>query len=176
MIGMASTGKPDERDAVDHHVARWADYWKDQPKFVPAVEGALVRMHTVQLRARRGDAAAFAGSDFTLEDYKTLHVLMIQPYPTEATPAQLAEAAKVTRAAMTSRLDRLAEAGLITRETDDTDRRRIVVRPTKAGEDAWNHYVYAGLDRDRELLAALSPAELDQLNALLRKVIRSFEE
>ena len=164
-----------ERDAVDHHVARWADYWKDNPRFDPQVEGALTRMQTMLSRLKRSDAAAFAGSDFTLEDYKTLHVLMVQPYPTEATPAQLAEAAKVTRAAMTSRLDRLAEAGLVTRETDDTDRRRIVVRPTKAGEQAWNRYVYEGMDRDRDLLGALSPRELDILNGLLRKVIRSFE-
>jgi DNA-binding MarR family transcriptional regulator len=165
-----------DRDAVDHHVARWADYWKDHPGFDPAIEGAITRMQTMLSRLKRADAAAFAGSDFTLEDYKTLHVLMVQPYPTEATPAQLAEAAKVTRAAMTSRLDRLAEAGLVTRETDDTDRRRVMVRPTKAGEEQWNRYVYEGMDRDKELLSALSPRELDQLNVLLRKVILSFDQ
>ena len=37
----------------------------------------------------------------------TLHALMVQPYPTEASPAQLADATHVTRAAMTRRLDRL---------------------------------------------------------------------
>jgi DNA-binding MarR family transcriptional regulator len=132
-------------------------------------------MQTMLSRLKRADAAAFAHSDFTLEDFKTLHVLMVQPYPTEATPAQLAEAAKVTRAAMTSRLDRLAEAGLVTRETDETDRRRVVVRPTKAGEAAWNRYVYEGMERDQALLSALTPRELDQLNTLLRKVILSFE-
>src|SRR6478609_8858629 len=127
-----------ERDAVDHHVARWSDHWHENPSFDPQVEGAITRMQTLLQRLKRMDAAAFAGSEITLEDYQTLHVLMVQPYPGEATPAQLAEAARVTRAAMTSRLDRLAEAGLVTRETDDTDRRRIVVRPTKAGEQAWN--------------------------------------
>lgn len=164
-----------DRDAVDDHVDRWAAYWKDQPGFVPAVEGALTRMQTMVTRLRREDVAAHAGADISLEDFKTLHVLMVQPYPTEATPAQLAEAAKVTRAAMTSRLDRLAEAGLVTREIDGADRRRVVVRPTKAGSEAWNRYVFQGMERDQALLRALSPRELDQLNALLRKVIRSFE-
>jgi DNA-binding MarR family transcriptional regulator len=162
------------RDAVDNHVARWSDYWSDNPNFVPGVEGALVRMNHIVKRMRREDAAAFADSDFTLEDYKTLHALMVQPFPTEATPAQLADATNVTRAAMTSRLDRLAKAGLITREVEPQDRRRVMIRPTAAGRAAWDQHVHAGLGRDRHLLGALSPAELEQLNGLLRKVVLSL--
>ena len=166
----------EERDGVDAHVARWAAFWKDDPRFAPEIEGALVRMYDIQKWARRADAAAFAGNeDFTLEDYKTLHALMVQPYPTEATPAQLADAAHVTRAAMTSRLDRLVAAGLVTREVDPTDRRRVLVRPTAAGRGAWDKHIFEGMARDRQMMAALSPEELVQLNALLRKVMRSLE-
>jgi DNA-binding MarR family transcriptional regulator len=167
---------PRRRDAVDQHVSRWAEYWRDNPGFVPDVEGAIVRMKTLMQRLRRVDAAAFAGSDFTMEDYSTLHVLMVQPYPTEATPAQLAEAAKVTRAGMTSRLDRLVDSGLITREIDPLDRRRIVIRPTAAGRTVWENYVYEGMAREQRLLQALTPRELSQLNALLRKVLLSFDD
>jgi DNA-binding MarR family transcriptional regulator len=164
----------DDRDAVDHHVARWAEYWKDNPDYVPEVEGATTRMNAITRELKRIDAATFAGSDFTLEDFKTLHALMVQPYPTEATPAQLADTTGVTRAAMTSRLDRLVSAGLVTREVDPIDRRRVVVRPTAAGSDEWNKWAHEGLRREQHLLRALSPRELEQLNALLRKVIRSM--
>ena len=87
---------------------------------MPEIEGALVRIYEITKLAERADAAAFAdNADFTLEDYQTLHALMVQPYPSqEATRAQLADATRVTRAAMTSRLDRLVEAGLVTREID----------------------------------------------------------
>ncbi|MEU4425629.1 MarR family transcriptional regulator [Actinoplanes sp. NPDC024001] len=164
-------------DSVDQHVARWSAFWRDEPAFEPEVEGALVRMIHIQRRLRREDAAAFAGSeDFTLQDYKTLHVLMVQPWPTEATPAQLAEAANVTRAAMTSRLDRLVEAGLVTREMDATDRRRMVIRPTQRGREMWNRYVFEGIERDKRVMGALTRDELVQLNALLRKVLRSLGE
>ena len=164
------------RDAVDHHVARWSDHWHDNPAFDPAVEGAITRMQTILTRLKRLDAAAFAGSPTSLEDYKTLHVLMVQPYPGEATPAQLAEAARVTRAAMTSRLDRLVEAGYVTRETDEVDRRRVVVRPTAAGREEWERLVHEGMRREQGLLAALGPAQLDQLNALLRAVLLSLDD
>ncbi|GAB1645943.1 MarR family winged helix-turn-helix transcriptional regulator [Krasilnikovia sp. MM14-A1259] len=164
------------RDAVDHHVARWADYWKSDPVFAPEVEGALVRMDHILRRMRREDAAAFTDRDFTLEDYKTLHALMVQPYSTEATPAQLAATVGVTRAAMTSRLDRLAAADLITREVGANDRRRVVVRPTTTGRAVWERHIFEGMAREQRLLQALDVTELQQLNALLRKVIRSLDE
>jgi len=110
-----------------------------------------------------------------LEDYKTLHALMVQPYPTEATPAQLADATHVTRAAMTSRLDRLVGAGLVTREVDPTDRRRVLVRPTAKGREAWDKHIFEGMARDKQLLGVLTYEELLQLNALLRKVMRALE-
>ena len=164
-----------ERDSVDIHVARWSDYWKDNPGFDPEVEAALTRMQSILKEEKRGDIAAFAGSELTFEDYRTLHALMVQPYPTEATPAQLADASRVSRAAMTSRLDRLTESGLVTREVDPIDRRRIVVRPTAAGRAAWDAAVHEGMARDQQLLAALTERELHQLNTLLRKVVLSHE-
>jgi DNA-binding MarR family transcriptional regulator len=171
MVGMA-----EERDGVDQHVSRWAAFWKDDPRFTPEIEGALVRMQDITKWARRRDAAAFAGNeDFTMEDYKTLHALMVQPYPTEATPAQLADATHVTRAAMTSRLDRLVAAGLVTREVDPTDRRRVLVRPTAKGREQWDRHIFEGMERDRQMMGALSHEELVQLNTLLRKVVRSLE-
>jgi DNA-binding MarR family transcriptional regulator len=154
-------------------------------------------MQNILKRLRRADAAAFAGSEFTLEDYSTLHALMVRPYPTEATPAQLAEWARhaltvqpstestpaelaevsgVSRAGMTSRLDRLVAAGLVTREVDPQDRRRILIRPTDAGRAAWDNAVYQGMAREQHLLHALSPREVDQLNTLLRKVMLSLDD
>ena len=175
--GSAMGTRADEaQDSVDQHVARWSAFWKDEPSFTPEIEGALVRMHYLQREARRADAAAFAQSkELTFEDYKTLHVLMVQPWPVEATPAQLAEAANVTRAAMTSRLDRLVAAELVTRQNDDVDRRRVLIRPTAAGRAVWNRYIFEGMERDRRLLRALSHEELVQLNALLRKVLLDLE-
>ena len=157
-------------------MARWAAFWKDDPAFDPEVEGAVTRISDIEKWSRRVDVAAFAGNeDFTLEDYKTLHALMVQPHPVEATPAQLADATHVTRAAMTSRLDRLARAGLVTREVNLHDRRQVLIRPTAAGREAWNKYIFEGIERDKRMMSALSRDELVQLNGLLRKVLTSLE-
>jgi len=163
------------QDSVDLHVARWAALWQDNPAFDPEVEGAITRMQFLMRVKKRRDAEAFLGEDFTWEDYETLHELMVQPYPTEATPTQLAEAVRVTKASMTGRLARLERAGLIIRATDESNRRRVLVRPTKAGREAWDRYVHAGMRREQDILGGLTDKELVQLNALLRKAVRRLE-
>lgn len=165
----------DHPDSVDLHVARWAALWAGNPAFDPEVEGAITRMQFLMRAKNRRDVDAFLGEDFTREDYETLHELMVQPYPTEATPTQLAEAVRVTKASMTGRLARLERAGLITRETDESNRRRVLVRPTQAGRATWDKYVHAGMRREQAILGALTDRELVQLNALLRKAVRGLE-
>ena len=168
--------RPRPTDAVDAHVARWVT---QIPDLDPSVEGATTRMQAIVRKLRKDDAEFHAGREFTLEDSNTLHALMIQPYPVEATPAQLADTCHVTRAAMTSRLDRLVDGGYVTREVDPLDRRRVIVRPSvveHAKPRAWQEHLHAGMEREANLLYALSPRELDQLNGLLRKVLLSFEQ
>lgn len=160
-------------DEVDRHVARWVNRIDQMD---PEVEGAITRMQAVLRRLNRMHQEASEDGHLTFEDYATLHALMVQPYPTEATPAQLAEACHVTRAAMTSRVDRIAEAGLVTRTVDPTDRRRIIVRPTAKGRRTWERYVVEAMDREAFVLSALSPTEKRRLNSLLRKVLLSLEE
>ena len=160
-------------DSVDAHVARWV---AQIPDMDGAVEGAVTRMQAILRRLDKADARAHAGDTVTLEDMKTLHALMVQPYHVEATPAQLADSCHVTRAAMTSRLDRLVDARLVTREVDPMDRRRVLVRPTAKGRGTWNTYLHAGMEREKQLLSGLDERDLDQLNALLRKVTLSFDD
>ena len=136
-------------DDVDRHVARWAGQLEGMD---PEVEGAITRMQAVLRRLNRLHQEAADGSGIAFEDYKTLHALMIQPYPTEATPAQLADTCHVTRAAMTSRIDRIADAGLVTRTVDPDDRRRVIVRPTPAGRHTWGAVRRRG-DGPREVRA-----------------------
>lgn len=161
-----------DQDSVDRHVARWISVLEGMDG---EVEGAVTRMQAITKTLKARTHAGFAGSPDTVEDYNTLHALLVQPYPEVATPAQLADSCGVTRAAMTSRLDRLVERGHVTRETDPLDRRRIIIRPTKSGRQLWEAALEAGMAREKDALSPLSAAELKQLNRLLRKVVQHLE-
>ncbi len=157
-----------EHDWVDDHVRRWQTTFRG---FDPEVEGVLVRIGAINRHVKRANTAAFEELGLGQPEYDTLHTLLIQPVPNEATPAQLAEACHVTRAAMTSRLDNLVARALVTRESDPLDRRRLIVRPTPAGRDLWKAALEHAVVQEKAALAVLSQPELVELNALLRKVI-----
>lgn len=157
-----------EQDWVDQHVERWRRTFRG---FDPEVEGALVRIGAINRHVKRTNAAAFDELGLGPAEYDTLHTLLIQPEPNETTPAQLAEACHVTRAAMTSRLDRLVDLAYVTRQVDPLDRRRIIVRPTQSGRAVWKQALELAVIREKQTINVLTEAEKVQLNTLLRKVV-----
>jgi DNA-binding MarR family transcriptional regulator len=79
--------------------------------------------------------------------------------------------ALVTSGAITQRLDRLEERGLITRERSEADGRAVVVTLTAAGKRALDGALPDHLETEHQLLEGLSAAERDQLAALLRRLL-----
>lgn len=158
-------------DFADQHLERWSDLFPDPDSRKSQVEGALVRINDLLKRNERGLRRLLAEDPLSYEEFVTLHALLggnSRGEPT--TPAKLAERTGVTRAGMTSRLDRLVEQDLVTRTPDHEDRRRILVAATAAGEVAWSRTLGAWGEAEQSLFEALSDRDLKQLNTILRKI------
>lgn len=67
---------------------------------------------------------------------------------------------------------RLKQKGLVAQLQDTQDRRRSSLRLTGRGEGIYRDIVPAARARETELLEALSPAELKQLDKLIDKLYR----
>lgn len=92
------------------------------------------------------------------------------------TQLELARAIGHDKTRLITLLDRLQDAGLITREPDPTDRRARVVQLTAAGRErhvAARAAIHAMEDR---LLADLSAAERDNLRAVLPRLAIRTED
>jgi DNA-binding MarR family transcriptional regulator len=61
-------------------------------------------------------------------------VLLMRQDDLTSTPTDLAEKAGVTKATMTGFIDGLVREGLVTRITDDVDRRKLLIKLTDAGQ------------------------------------------
>ena len=86
------------------------------------------------------------------------------------TPAELAEAAGVTRATMTGLIDTLERDGLVKREPDPDDRRMMSVLLTPKGEKFLTDFLPGHFKLIAELMAPLSEAERKTLVKLLVKI------
>lgn len=160
------------RDSVDDHVAAWA---KELPGLDPVKEQIIARMIKVVRHVSAGRSDALDTDGLAMWQYKTLLMLRREGAPYELSPSRLADVLGLTRGALSARLAGLEQRGLIAREHDTADRRRVRVRLTPAGRRA----VESLLDREEQgegrLLAVLTDREKQTLAALLRKLVHAIE-
>jgi len=91
--------------------------------------------------------------------------------PGPRTPAELAEAAGVTRATMTGLIDTLERDGLVRREPDPDDRRMMSVRLTPKGETFLHGMLPSHFQRMASLMQPLNESERNTLVLLLNKLL-----
>ena len=85
-------------------------------------------------------------------------------------PAELADAAGVSRATMTGLIDTLERDGLVTREPDTVDRRMMLVRLTAKGRALLEAILPDHFKRMAWLMSPLSEFERQTLVQLLNKI------
>jgi DNA-binding MarR family transcriptional regulator len=77
----------------------------------------------------------------------------------------------VTSGAVTARLDRLVDKGLVTREVDPGNRRSVIVTLTRTGRRLVDRVVELHVANEDRLLAPLSVRERERLAGLLRTLL-----
>jgi DNA-binding MarR family transcriptional regulator len=95
--------------------------------------------------------------------------------PPRSSPSKLAQMMDLSSGAMTNRLDRLEEAGLVRRLPDPNDRRGLWVELTEKGRRLYEDTVGVQAKKEALVAVALSEAEKKQLNRLLRRLMLEFE-
>lgn len=102
--------------------------------------------------------------------YDVLATLRRQGQPYELTAGELVRQTMVTTGAITNRIDRLEQRGLVARARTD-DRRKVIVRLTEQGLDLVDAVVDSHMATERDILAALSPRQQNDLAHLLRTTL-----
>jgi DNA-binding MarR family transcriptional regulator len=102
--------------------------------------------------------------------YDVLATLRRNGEPYQLTAGELVRQTMVTTGAITNRVDRLIERGLVEREAG-SDRRTVIVRLTAAGLRLVDDVVITHMRTEREALASLSPRQQEQLAGLLRQAL-----
>jgi DNA-binding MarR family transcriptional regulator len=160
-------------DEVDELVAAWRIQRPDldvEPLQVLSRVSRLARHLDI---ARRG---AFASHGLETWEFDVLSALRRAGPPFQLTPGALLRATLVTSGTMTNRIDRLAAAGLVSREPDPRDRRGVLVTLSERGRAVVDAAFTDLLDREHALLSRLGPQQHQLLADLLRTMLVPFDE
>jgi DNA-binding MarR family transcriptional regulator len=188
LTGMARTRRPADRasgpeaadrsartpvtDEVDDIVARWH---RERPDLDVAPLQVLSRVSRLARHLDRARRDAFAAHGLQMWEFDVLSALRRQGAPYQLSPGSLLRATLVTSGTMTNRIDRLADAGLVSRHPDPADKRGVLVQLTDRGRATVDAALSDLLARERELLASLDAGQQDNLAALLRMLLAPFD-
>jgi DNA-binding MarR family transcriptional regulator len=159
-------------DSVDRGISEWPP---ELQNIDLEIEAAVQRMQHIVKAIRGRMDETLAEFNLSYGEWGMLGHLTWAGPPYRSSPGRLAQKEGLSSGAMTNRLDRLEEAGLIRRLPDPDDRRALVVELTENGHQLWLEALGAQASKEAAVAAALSRKELKELNILLRKVLLEFE-
>jgi DNA-binding MarR family transcriptional regulator len=167
-----ASARPQLRDEVDELVARWR---AERPDLDTEPLQVLSRVSRLARHLDRARTAAFAAHGLQAWEFDVLSALRRQGPPCQLSPGALLRATLVTSGTMTNRIDRLADAGLVSRSPDPQDKRGVLVTLTARGRAAADAALTDLLRSERELLTGLDGAQRQELAALLRVLLAPFD-
>jgi DNA-binding MarR family transcriptional regulator len=162
-----------EQDHVDRFLQSLKD--KEILDIDFEVEAIVDRILDLGRRIKRTLEETLAAFDLNHGEWKVLGALVHTDAPHRRSPGWLSDQCGLSSGAMTNRLDRLEQAGLVRRLPDPSDRRALHVELTDEGMRLWKETVGAQAVKEGLVTSALNEREKQQLNALLRKLMLEFE-
>jgi DNA-binding MarR family transcriptional regulator len=162
----------EHEDHVDQLLARIAETGVFD--IDPDVEGIVDRIGSIHRRMKKAQERTLREHGLTAAEWGVLTTLRLGSDHCRSSPGELANDLELSSGAMTSRLDRLEDAGLIERLPDPSDRRGVVVQLTQKGRDAWDTALNVQGRREAFIASVLTKEEQRELNTLLRKLLLGF--
>jgi DNA-binding MarR family transcriptional regulator len=98
-------------------------------------------------------------------------VLCAVGFDGQSTPSALSSFIGIDRAAVTRHVDRVVEMGLLSRETDPDDRRRIQLALTPRGQRLSRKLAAASKATNEKFTKGLRPAEVRALREAIRTML-----
>ena len=159
-------------DHVDYILEQWN---RERPDLDFEAMGVIARMSRLSRFFERSIGDVLQRFDINEPGFGVLAALRRAGSPYQLSPTVLYNSLLVSSGAMTNRLDRLAEAGLVERLPDPNDRRGLLVGLTARGARVVDAAVAAHTENERGLLTLLSVSERQECARLLRKLSLQFE-
>ncbi len=160
-----------ERDSVDQKLEVWL---REIPELDTRTEGIVDRINVLQRVIRKTHDDTLEEFGLTWGEVQVLSSIRYGGAPYQSTPGRLATQLGLSSGAMTARLDKMEDAGLIRRLRDPDDRRGVLIELTDSGRELWEETIAVQAGKESLVQATLSERDQDRLNDLLRRLVLAF--
>lgn len=167
----STTGPGPAPDGVDVILDQWKQARPDLDCAPMGVVGRLSRASRLLERALKDE---FARHGLEPWEFDVLATLRRSGPPHVLCAGDLSAAAMVSSAALTNRVDRLLDKGLVERDVDPTHRRRVLISLSDEGLRLVDEVLEHHVANERRLLAALPADQQDHLADMLRALLLSL--
>ncbi|HWL42245.1 MAG TPA: MarR family transcriptional regulator [Ilumatobacter sp.] len=159
-------------DRVARIQAEWA---RERPDLDVAPQGVIGRLHRLAGLLTEELCVVYGRHGLSEGEFDVLATLRRAGAPYERAAGELAEFTMVTSGGLTKRIDRLEQAGLVTRRRNEDDGRGRVVALTAAGKRLIDAAFTDHMRNERRLLDQISPTDAAQLEQLLTRWLAQVE-
>jgi DNA-binding MarR family transcriptional regulator len=156
-----------ERDGVDAIIEQWN---RERPELDHSPIGVVGRISRLARELEQRLEPVYREHGLEPGWHDVLATLRRTGPPYRLRVTDFSSTLMLTSSGTTKRLDRLEQAGLISRAPDPQDRRGTLIALTDAGRELIDSVTEAHLANERRLLAALTGDEQRQLADLLRSL------
>jgi DNA-binding MarR family transcriptional regulator len=156
-----------DRDGVDLILEQWR---RERPDLDHSPIGIVGRVSRLARELEQRLEPVYREHGLEPGWHDVLATLRRSGPPYRLRPTEFTSTLMLTSSGTTKRLDRLEQAGLITRGPDPEDRRGTLITLTAAGRALIDAVTEAHMENERRLLSALTEAEQRRLADLLRKL------
>ncbi|WP_353943781.1 MarR family transcriptional regulator [Streptomyces sp. HUAS MG91] len=157
---------------IEEQIAAYQREFQDLDPQVEQIVSALGRLNR-RMNVAYGRQTSEIGISNT--EWEVLKALVLSGAPYRLGPGDLAKRLGLTPAAMTHRIDRMVQEGLVTRDRDENNRVRVIVELTTEGRGKWLDAMRLASVFEEDLLQDLSPAERTALGEVLTRLLRRVE-
>ena len=154
-----------KKDHVDIILDQWAKERPDLDTSPMAITGRIARI-SAHLRGEM--QKTFQAFGLNHASFDMLATLLRSGPPYALSPGELLDSAMVTSGTMTNRIDRLVEAGLVSRAQSDEDKRSFVISLTDKGYKLINRALESHVQTLHRLTERISPRNRAKLIELLK--------
>lgn len=154
-------------------ISQWEADFPGEDSTPVAIAMHLRHLHMLDQASLSEILMAF---DVGIGEIDVLNYLRHQPAPHRLRPSDLAELCMVTTGAITGRIARLEQKGLVLRVPSSSDKRTVFVQMTDSGEKLLqaSRIQVARSSRFLKGVRTLSASDRERLNLLLSKLISAF--